>query len=118
MNMVNSEDGTKIAFDKVGKGPAVILVAGALSARLSWSGHGLPELLAPHFTVYNYDRRGRGDSGDAKPYTVQREIEDIKALIDEAGGESYLYGHSSGGALALEAALKLSDKVKKLLRDA
>jgi pimeloyl-ACP methyl ester carboxylesterase len=64
--------------------------------------------------VYNYDRRGRGDSGDTKPYVVVREVEDIEALIDEAGGSAYLYGHSSGAALALEAAVSLGEKVKKL----
>jgi pimeloyl-ACP methyl ester carboxylesterase len=114
MHIVTSKDGTPIAYDKQGEGPAVILVAGATCARLSWSGPQLSRLLAPHFTVYNYDRRGRGDSGDTKPYAVAREVEDIEALIDEAGGSAYLYGHSSGAALALEAALQLGTKVKKL----
>jgi pimeloyl-ACP methyl ester carboxylesterase len=114
MNVVTSKDGTKIAYDKQGEGPTVILVAGALCARLSWSGPGLAKLLAPNFTVYNYDRRGRGDSGDTKPYAVEREIEDIEALIDEADGAAYLYGHSSGGSLLLEAAIELGSKVKKL----
>src|SRR5256714_4129676 len=116
MHVVTSKDGTKIAYDKQGEGPAVILVAGALCARLSWSGPQLSKLLAPHFTVYNYDRRGRGDSGDTKPYAVAREVEDIEALIDEAGGAAYLYGHFSRAALALEAALKLVNKVKKLAK--
>src|SRR3989440_8951860 len=110
MHVVTSKDGTKIAYDKQGEGPTVILVAGALCARLSWSGPGLAKFLAPHFTVYNYDRRGRGDSGDTKPYAVEREIEDIEALIDEAGETASLYGHSSGGALAMEAAIKLGGK--------
>lgn len=114
MRTVISQDGTPIAFDQSGQGPALILVAGALCARLSWSGPQLAKLLAPHFTVYNYDRRGRGDSGDTKPFVVMREVEDIEGLIDEAGGSAYLYGHSSGGALALEAALQLGEKVKKL----
>jgi pimeloyl-ACP methyl ester carboxylesterase len=114
MRTVISKDGTPIAFDQLGQGPALILVAGALCARLSWSGPELAKLLAPHFTVYNYDRRGRGDSGDTRPYAVTREVEDIEVLIDEAGGSAYLYGHSSGGALALEAALRLGEKVKKL----
>src|SRR6185295_1757987 len=74
----------------------------------------LADLLAPHFTVIHYDRRGRGDSTDTQPYAVQREIEDIEALIDEAGGSASLYGISSGAALAMEAALQLGDKVKKL----
>jgi pimeloyl-ACP methyl ester carboxylesterase len=111
---VTSKDGTKIVYDKIGHGPAVILVAGALCSRSFWSGPALAKLLARSFTVYNYDRRGRGDSGDTKPYAVEREIEDIEALIDEAGGVAYLYGHSSGAALALEAAIRLGNKVKKL----
>jgi pimeloyl-ACP methyl ester carboxylesterase len=115
MKTVISKDGTPIAFDQSGQGPALILVAGALCARLSWSGPELAKLLAPHFTVYNYDRRGRGDSGDTKPYAVTREVEDIEVLIDEAGGSAYLYGHSSGGALVLEASRQLGgEKVKKL----
>jgi pimeloyl-ACP methyl ester carboxylesterase len=87
---------------------------GALCARLSWSGPELSNQLAPQFTEYNYDRRGRGDSGDTKPYAVAREVEDIEALIDEAGGSAYLYGHSSGAALVLEAAIQLGQKIKKL----
>lgn len=114
MHIVTSKDGTHIAYDTQGEGPAVILVAGATCARLSWSGPQLSKLLAPHFTVYNYDRRGRGDSGDTKPYAVAREVEDIEALIDEAGGSVYLYGHSSGAALVLEAAIQLGQKIKKL----
>jgi pimeloyl-ACP methyl ester carboxylesterase len=114
MNTVIAKDGTKIAYDKQGSGPTVILVAGAMCSRLSWSGPGLATLLASHLTVYNYDRRGRGESTDTKPYAVEREVEDIEALIDEAGGSAYLYGHSSGAALALEAAVQLGEKVKKL----
>ncbi|TMD61346.1 MAG: alpha/beta hydrolase [Chloroflexi bacterium] len=114
MHVVTSKDGTKIAYEKQGEGPAVILVAGALCARLSWSGPHLSKLLAPHFRVYNYDRRGRGDSGDTKPYAVAREVEDIEALIDEAGGSACLYGHSSGAALVLEAAIQLGPPIKKL----
>jgi pimeloyl-ACP methyl ester carboxylesterase len=75
---------------------------------------GLAPLLAKHFTVYLYDRRGRGESGDTQPFSVEREVEDIEALIDEAGGSAYLYGISSGGALALDAASRLGRKVKKL----
>src|SRR5438128_10763832 len=100
MHTVISKDGTKIAYDKEGEGPAVILIAGALSVRFPE----LSKLLAPRFTVYNYDRRGRGDSGDTKPYAVEREIEDIEAVIELAGGTAHLYGSSSGAALALEAA--------------
>jgi len=70
--------------------------------------------LAPHFTVFAYDRRGRGESGDTAPYAVEREVEDLEALITEAGGSAFVFGHSSGAALALEAAVQLSENVKKL----
>jgi pimeloyl-ACP methyl ester carboxylesterase len=112
MQAVESQDGTKIAFDKLGKGPAVILVNGALSSR----GDSLPlaELLSEQFTVYSFDRRGRGDSSDVKPYAVKREIEDIRALAENAGGSVCLYGQSSGACLALRAAASLGDIVKKL----
>ena len=112
MHLVTSQDGTRIAYDKLGKGPALILVNGALATRSSNSE--LVQLLAPHFTVYSYDRRGRGDSTDTKPYSVKREIEDIAALIDAAGGSAYVYGKSSGACLALQATSSLGDKVKKL----
>src|SRR5258708_12929747 len=71
-----------------------MMVAGTLCSRSFWSGPELAKLLAPRFTVYNYDRWGRGDSGDTEPYAVEREVKDIKALIDEAGGAASLYGHS------------------------
>ncbi|HZN64908.1 MAG TPA: alpha/beta hydrolase [Tepidisphaeraceae bacterium] len=108
---VKSKDGTPIAFERSGKGPVLILVSGALSDRRS--GTGLAAQLAPHFSVINYDRRGRGSSGDTQPYDVAREVEDIEALIDHAGGSAHLFGASSGAALALEAASKLPGKVKK-----
>ena len=115
MKTVTSKDGTTIAFDQSGKGPVVILVDGALQYRAFDQGMAqLADLLAPHFTVIHYDRRGRGDSTDTQPYALEREIEDIEALIEEAGGAAFLYGISSGAALAMEAAIKLSDKVKKL----
>jgi pimeloyl-ACP methyl ester carboxylesterase len=109
---VTSRDGTRIAYDKWGKGPAVIVVNGALSDRSG--GSELAQLLATQFTVYSYDRRGRGDSTDAKPYSVRREIEDMEALIDSAGGSAYVYGKSSGASLALQATAALGDKVRKL----
>jgi pimeloyl-ACP methyl ester carboxylesterase len=112
MFTVISRDGTEIAYDKMGRGPAVILVDGALAVRTS--GSSLAELLAPNFTVYYYDRRGRGDSTDTKPYSVEKEVEDIEALIGVAGVPVYLTGFSSGGALAIEAAIRLGDKIKKL----
>jgi pimeloyl-ACP methyl ester carboxylesterase len=109
---VTSRDGTRIAFDTTGRGPALILVGGALSDRSG--GADLARLLAPHLTVYSYDRRGRGDSGDTAPYAVRREVEDIEALIDHAGGSAFVYGKSSGASLALQAASALGDKVRKL----
>jgi pimeloyl-ACP methyl ester carboxylesterase len=114
MKTVHSKDGTTIAYEQLGEGPAVILVAGALGVRSHPMGQQLAALLAQHFTVINYDRRGRGDSGDTPPYAVEREVEDIDALIDEAGGSASLCGISSGAVLALEAASRLPDKVMKL----
>jgi pimeloyl-ACP methyl ester carboxylesterase len=112
MQTVTSKDGTKIAYDKVGHGLVVILVLGALNSRKS--GAKLAKLLASRFTVISYDRRGRGGSTDTTPYAPQREIEDLAALIDEVGGPVYLYGHSSGSAIVLNAAIKLRKKVRKL----
>ena len=114
MNTISSPDGTKIAYDSAGAGPALILIDGAMCTRSSGAKPELAGLLARHFTVYSYDRRGRGDSGDTLPYAADREIEDIGALIDDAGGTAYLFGHSSGGCLALEAAVKLGSKVAGL----
>jgi len=104
MNTVVSKDGTTIAFDKRGDGPALVLVDGALCSRAQGPMPELAEKLAERFTVYNYDRRGRGDSGDAEAYEVEREIEDLAAVIEAAGGSAYVYGTSSGAALALRAA--------------
>src|SRR5512142_2228166 len=98
---VMSKDGTLIAYDQTGSGPAVILVDGALGYRGFGPSGPLSTLLAPHFTVISYDRRGRGESGNTLPYALVREIEDIDALIDEAGGSACLFGTSSGGCLAL-----------------
>ena len=105
MPTVTSKDGTRIAFDKVGSGPAVILVNGAMSYRRAFDTtlEDLAELLSKDFTVYDYDRRGRGESGNTEPFTKVREIEDIQALIEDAGGEAMLVGFSSGGAVSLEA---------------
>jgi pimeloyl-ACP methyl ester carboxylesterase len=114
MHKAISKDGTKIAYDKEGDGPAVLLIWGALSTRLSGHAPELSHALAEHFSVYNYDRRGRGDSADTKPYAIEREIEDTEALIDAAGGSAFLFGHSSGAILALEAATRLKGKVGKL----
>jgi pimeloyl-ACP methyl ester carboxylesterase len=109
---VTSKDGTRIAYEKSGKGPALLLVTGALSNRAGNAE--LVQLLAPHFTVFSYDRRGRGDSTDTQPYAVKREIEDLEALIDAAGGSAYVYGKSSGAALAVQTAASIGNKVKKL----
>ncbi len=112
MKKVHSKDGTPIAFDQTGDGPPLILVVGATATRAMVAP--MAEDLAVHFTLYNYDRRGRGDSGDRAPYAVAREIEDIEALIDEAGGSAFVFGHSSGAVLALRAAGQLGNKIKKL----
>jgi pimeloyl-ACP methyl ester carboxylesterase len=105
MNQVTSKDGTAIAFDRLGQGPAVMLVGGAFQYRaIDPPTAQLAALLAEHFTVFHYDRRGRGESGDTQPYAVEREIEDLGALIDEAGGSAFVFGMSSGGVLALDAA--------------
>jgi pimeloyl-ACP methyl ester carboxylesterase len=103
-SIVTSHDGTTIAFDRTGSGPALILVDGALCTRAFGPSGPLAEQLASQFTVYSYDRRGRGDSGDTAPYAVEREIEDLAAVIEEAGGSAHLWGISSGAVLALEAA--------------
>jgi pimeloyl-ACP methyl ester carboxylesterase len=108
MPTVTSKDGTTIAFDKVGSGPAVILINGAMSYRVADPTLAqVAESLSKDFTVYTYDRRGRGESGDTKPFAKEREIEDIQALVANAGGQAMLFGISSGGAVALEAATAL-----------
>lgn len=108
MNTVTSQDGTKIAYERAGTGPALILVNGALGDRKLDRRfkmmNRLSELLSSHLTVIDYDRRGRGESGDTQPFSVEREVEDIAALVAEAGGSASLFGFSSGGALALRAA--------------
>lgn len=107
MRTVTSKDGTKIAFEKVGSGPAVILVNGAMSYRRAFDTtlEDLAELLGKDFTVYDYDRRGRGestDNSDIKSFTKERELEDIQALVEESGGEAMLVGFSSSGCVTLE----------------
>jgi pimeloyl-ACP methyl ester carboxylesterase len=104
MEKVNSKDGTSIAYERSGTGPALILVDGALCHRKFGPMPKLADFLTKDFTVYTYDRRGRGDSSDTTPYAVGREIDDIEALINAVGGSAYLFGLSSGAALALEAA--------------
>jgi pimeloyl-ACP methyl ester carboxylesterase len=106
MNSVESKDGTSIAFDETGAGPPLVLVDGALCYRSLGPSRKLAAALAEHFTVFTYDRRGRGDSGDTAPYAVEREIEDLEAVVEAAGGSARVYGVSSGAALALEAAAR------------
>jgi hypothetical protein len=113
LQQVTSRDGTTITFDRLGDGPPVILVSGGSVDK--WSNAGLAALLATEFTAFNYDRRGRGASGDTPPYAIDREIEDIDAVVTAAGGSAYLYGSSSGAALALMAARELgSGRIAKL----
>jgi pimeloyl-ACP methyl ester carboxylesterase len=109
---VTSRDGTTIAYERTGTGPAVVLVCGGSTDR--GSNAGLAAVLSATNTVYNFDRRGRGDSGDTLPYAVEREVEDIAAVIEASGGAAGLYGTSSGGALALHAAAGLGPSVRKL----
>lgn len=114
MKKAHSKDGTEIAYEQSGEGPPLVLVAGALGHRAHPMQMELAKLLAEQFTVYNYDRRGRGNSGDTAPYSDEREIEDLDAVIDEAGGSAFVYGVSSGAILALKAANTLSTSIEKL----
>src|ERR1700704_2677328 len=100
MEQALSKDGTAIAFERFGEGPPVILVVGAFNDRSK--GAPLAAFLAPHFSVFTYDRRGRGDSGDTAPYAVDREVEDLEALVVEAGGSACVFGYSSGAVLVLK----------------
>ena len=109
-----SRDGTRIAFTKAGAGPPVVLVDGAFCYREFGPAPELAPLLAEHFAVFIYDRRGRGESGDTPPYAVEREIEDLRAIVDEAGGMADVVGVSSGAALALQAVAN-GVNVKKLV---
>jgi pimeloyl-ACP methyl ester carboxylesterase len=110
METVQSADGTTIAFDRSGSGPALILVLGAFCDRST--PRALADLLGERFSVFAYDRRGRGASGDTPPYAVEREIEDLAAVLAAAGGAALVFGHSSGAVLALEAAARRLPIVK------
>jgi pimeloyl-ACP methyl ester carboxylesterase len=110
METVQSADGTTIAYERAGQGQPLIIATGAFCDR--HTSDGLVPLLAPHVTVVTYDRRGRGDSGDTQPYAAEREVEDVAALIDTLGGPVFLYGHSSGAIIALEAAMAGLDIAK------
>jgi pimeloyl-ACP methyl ester carboxylesterase len=101
MHTVRSADGTDIAYDRSGGGPALVVCAGALSSRRSFAP---PPKLTAAFTVYTYDRRGRGDSGDTPPYAPEREYEDLAAVIAATGERPFVFGHSSGAAITLRAA--------------
>jgi pimeloyl-ACP methyl ester carboxylesterase len=102
--IVISRDKTRIAYTKVGSGPAIILVDGAFCYRQNGPSTELAALLAQNFTVYTYDRRGRGESGDHSPYSIQAEINDLSAIVDQTGGPVFVVGVSSGAALAMQAA--------------
>ncbi len=104
METVHSADGTEIAFDRSGEGPPLVLVGGAFQDRSSMKTLGMG--LQDAFTVYEYDRRGRGNSGNTPPYAVEREVEDLAAVIEAGGEPAFTFGQSSGGALALEAAAR------------
>jgi pimeloyl-ACP methyl ester carboxylesterase len=107
MNTVRSADGTTIGYTQAGQGPPLILVDGAMCSRSFGPMPKLAAQLAPHFTVFSYDRRGRGDSGDTLPYAPDREVEDLEALVALAGDSVFVHGTSSGSALALEAAKRI-----------
>ncbi len=118
MSKVISKDGTPIAYSKTGKGEPLIMVDGAMCSRAFGPTPKMAPLLAAHFTVYTYDRRGRNESGDTLPYSVEKEIEDLDALIKEAGGSVYMIGFSSGAALTLNAAAKGLNIKKMILYEA
>ncbi len=114
MNIIHSQDNTPIAFEITGSGPLAIIVTGALNTH----NFGVPGEMVPflqeQFTVLTYDRRGRGQSGDTPPYTIEKEIQDLAALIDHNRGKAFLYGHSAGAALALFTAEQFPEKVLKV----
>lgn len=115
MPQVESKDGTTIVYDTTGHGPTLVLINGAMGYRDNWGDQPLADELSDRFTVVTYDRRGRGESGDAQTYAVAREVEDVEALIDAAGAPAHLYGFSSGAVLALKAAATLGPKVGRLV---
>lgn len=114
MKITKSKDGTRLAYDVFGQGPALVYVTGATCFRQFFPIVKDARIFAEKFKVYTYDRRGRGDSEDTQPYSIEREIEDLEAIIDAAGGSAFVYGHSSGAVLALEAALRIPHKIAKV----
>ncbi|MFC6010878.1 alpha/beta fold hydrolase [Nocardia lasii] len=115
MGIAVSRDGTELTYDVAGTGPALVYITGATCFRRFRPIVADVKVFAGEFAVYSYDRRGRGDSGDTAPYSVTREVEDVEAVIDAAGGRAILYGHSSGAALALEAAARMPEKVERVV---
>ncbi|WP_245713374.1 alpha/beta fold hydrolase [Nocardia rhamnosiphila] len=112
MQTVTSADGTTIAYEKTGSGPAIIVISNVAEDHTGVAG--LAKALSEHFTVIAFDRRGRGASGDPQPYDPARELDDIAALIDVAGGSAALTSGSGGCAIALDAASALGDRVTGL----
>lgn len=113
MQHMISKDGTRIAYEQFGQGPALIIVGGLLDGHTQQAG--LARLLSEHFTVYNFDRRGHGESGDTPPYAIEREAEDISALLDLAGGSAFVYGTSGCAIVTMEVAARgLSSRFKKM----
>ncbi len=114
MNITHSQDKTPIAYETTGSGPLLIIVTGALNTHNFGVSSEMVPFLHETFKVLTYDRRGRGQSGDTPPYSIEKEIQDLAALIDLHGGKAYLYGHSAGAALALFTAAEYPDKVLKV----
>lgn len=112
---VISKDGTKIAYEKTGEGPALIIIGGALADHHHYED--LASKLAKRFEVYNYDRRGRGESSDTVPYLVEREVEDVLAIIESIGKPVTIYGHSSGSAIAIHVAATGANIGKLVIAD-
>ena len=114
MKTTRSKDGTTLAYEVYGSGPPLICITGASCFRSFKPVVKDAKGFAKEFTVFSYDRRGRGDSGNTLPYSIDREVDDVEAMINAAGGSAHLYGHSSGAVLALESALRLGGKVRKV----
>ncbi|HEX5936254.1 MAG TPA: alpha/beta hydrolase [Actinomycetota bacterium] len=112
MERVTSRDGTSIAFERVGRGPPLVLIGGALRDRTG--GMPIAEELASSLTAVAVDRRGRGESGDTAPYAVEREVEDVQAILGAVGGRGHLFGHSSGAVLTLEVARTIPEAVESV----
>ncbi|WP_061962524.1 alpha/beta fold hydrolase [Demequina flava] len=112
MNVATSQDGTTLAYDIQGEGPPLIYVTGATVFRRFGPIVKDAKSFAKAFQVITYDRRGRGDSGAGEPWSLEREVDDLEAMIDQVGGKAYVYGHSSGAVIALHAAHRLGEKVQ------